>query len=193
MLIASQQVLQQGIYIPCISFQYPRPIQAGETVRKLLRAPPVFDPQENVVMFGKGNSISRQFALKPIVSIHINLYLHGKPRLQLYVYQTKFPIHEVKVNEQAFPSGRFHKRAALLKLEGKSPAWFQYRENADQASLDSFFLGHLSRKVFLSSSNGQILNGTAELVRHCFGMLIDPVGTVSEKPLQIPEHYMILI
>ena len=144
-------------------------------------------------MFGKGNSIGSEFAFKPIVSIHINLYLHGKPCLQLYVYQTEFPVHEVEVNEQAFPSGRLQKRTALLKLEGKSPTWFQHRENADKASLNLFFLGHLSRKVFFSSRNRQILNRTAELVCHCFGMLIDPVGAVGEKVLQIPEHYMILI
>jgi hypothetical protein len=60
-------------------------------------------------------------------------------------------------------------------------------------SLDPFFLGHLSCKVFLSSRNRRILNGVAELVRHCFGMLIDPVGAAGEKVLRILEHDMILI
>ena len=38
-----EQVLQEGIYTACISFQNPRPVQAGKAIRKLLSTSPVAD------------------------------------------------------------------------------------------------------------------------------------------------------
>ena len=51
------------------------------------------------------------------MAVYVNLYLHGKPGLQFYVFQTKFSIHEAEANEQAFPSGWQYTAPPLLDLK----------------------------------------------------------------------------
>ena len=126
MLVASEQVLHQRIDVARIALQYSRPIETRKLIRKLLRALPIINPQENIVVLDEGYPVGRKLSLQPIMPVHINLNLHGKPGLQLYMDQTEFLIHEIEVNKQAFPSGGLYERSPFYKPERKCPAWFQY-------------------------------------------------------------------
>jgi hypothetical protein len=109
---------------------YQSDLKAGDqprlTFESALSRMRIIHPQENVVVFGEGNPIGREFTFQPIMPIHVNLDLHGKPGLQFHVDQTKFPVHEVEVNKKAFPAGRPDQRAAFFKPKGKSPAWLGF-------------------------------------------------------------------
>ena len=105
MPVTPQQALQQRIDITRIALQYLRPNQTRKLIRKLLRPLPVINPQKNIVVLDEGNPVCRKLSFQPIMSVHIDLYLHEKPSLYFYVDQAEFLIHEVEVNKQAFPAG----------------------------------------------------------------------------------------
>jgi hypothetical protein len=71
-------------------------------------------------VFGKRYSISRKLLFQPIVPVHVDLYLPGKPSLYFYADQPAFLIHEVEVNKQAFPTGGPYHGMSRYLLPGAS-------------------------------------------------------------------------
>jgi len=127
------------------------------------------------------------------VSVEVDLNLHRKPGLQFHVNQAESAVHEVEVQEQAFPAGRLHERATFLKLEGEGPAGFHDRKDADQPALDAVILGYLPGQLFLAGGNTQVLERPAGLRGQRFGVLMDFAGVVGEEVLQTAEPDLLLI
>jgi len=91
------------------------PIQARKAIGEGLRFGHVLDPEKDVVVLGIADVISRQLPSEPLVSIEIDLDLHGKPGLNTHMDETAVAIHEVEVQVQTLAPGGLHEKPPSLE------------------------------------------------------------------------------
>ena len=75
----------------------------------------VLDPEENVSESGEADLIGRKFPSEPLMSIQVNLDLHGEPALNPHVNQAEVSIDEVVVKMQALAAGRLNEGTPCAK------------------------------------------------------------------------------
>jgi len=89
----------------------------------------VLDPEENVTESGEADVIGRKFPSEPLMSIEIDLDLHGEPALNPYVNQAEVAIHGVVVKMQALAAGRLNEGAPCAEAEGESATGLEDGKN----------------------------------------------------------------
>jgi hypothetical protein len=123
---------------------------------------------------------------QPLVPVHVDLELEGKPRLQLDMDQAEIAVHEVVVEEETLAFGGLNEGRALLPAEGEGPAGFERREDSDQAVLDVVALSELTGEGFLVRPLSKVLVGTPLARGHLMGMGFHARRLSQHEALDLP-------